>query len=133
MKVYVIEVGCYSDRYIYGVTEDEDIAKEIVDRMKKSGEYYAQDASYSEYDTDLIISAKKMLYEVIFFGNEIEDLDLVSTDCIGKTFNFDIGYDVDSISDKSYMRINLFAINKEAAKKAAYDIRAKYLAEKAGI
>lgn len=45
MKVYVIEVGEYSDRYVSHVTDNYEIAKQYVD-------YVCPDASITEFDTD---------------------------------------------------------------------------------
>ena len=45
MKIYVIEVGEYSDRYVSHVTDNYEIAKQYVD-------YVCPDASITEFDTD---------------------------------------------------------------------------------
>lgn len=59
MKVYVIEKGCYSDRYIVGVTDSEETAKIIQKQYD-----YNDDTQYTEYDTDQFKVVKPMCYTI---------------------------------------------------------------------
>lgn len=129
MKVYVIEVGCFSDRSVYGVVENENSAKEICKRINEQS-VYLNNARYTEFDTSFI-TVNQILYQVIFIGNEIDYIDIATTDYIKQDFNFYFCYKIED--DDGCMTIYLFAENDEVAKKTAYDIRTKYLAEKAGL
>lgn len=48
MKVYVIETGCYSDRYVAGVAETQEEADRIVEILENSGCGYV---GYTIFDT----------------------------------------------------------------------------------
>ena len=50
MKVYVIEKGMYSSKFIVGVVESEEEAKQICEVV--SDEKYGGKAHYTEYDTE---------------------------------------------------------------------------------
>lgn len=61
MKVYVIEKGYYSDRYIIGVTDSEETAKIIQKQYDENN-----DTDYTEYDTDRFKVIKPMGYSVYY-------------------------------------------------------------------
>ena len=48
MKVYVIEKGCYSDRYVVGVVETKEEADRVVEILEKSR---FDDVGYTIFDT----------------------------------------------------------------------------------
>lgn len=55
MKVYVVEVGCYSDRYIARVCESEEAAKKFIQlgiKYKLNSEFEYGNYSIEEYETD---------------------------------------------------------------------------------
>lgn len=52
MRIYVIECGEYSDRGVFGVTDSEEKAKEIVAKIRAYSGYGFEDPSYTEYDTE---------------------------------------------------------------------------------
>ena len=49
MEVYVIEKGCYSDRYVVGVVETKEEADRVVEILEKSR---GEDVGYSIFDTN---------------------------------------------------------------------------------
>jgi len=61
MKVYVIEKGLYSDRYIIGVTDSEETAKIIQKQYDRNN-----DTCYTEYDTDSFKVVKPMGYTIFY-------------------------------------------------------------------
>lgn len=62
VKVYVIEYNNYSDSYIYGVVEDEEVAREMVKRLGDS-------FTYDEFDTKSISLQKLIPYKIGITNN----------------------------------------------------------------
>lgn len=122
MKVYVITHYDYSDSYVYGVVEDEETAKEMVKRL-------GEDNGYEEFDTKAISLHKDIIYRIainkdggIYFAEPEEDQELYR-----KRINKLV------YKDNGFMTFIVAAKDIDYAKKIACDMRAKYLAEKAGL
>lgn len=114
MKVYVLEIGLYSDRHIIGVVETKEEAEKISQVL---------DADYSEWDTKQL-NCNRLKFIVTDYGDgwdveyhEYEDLfpDITETQVI-----YDGLYCV-------------FANSQDQARKIAQDMKAEELARKAGI
>ena len=123
MKVYVIERGWYSDKYIAGVVETEEEAKQICDVINSGDTEYYNDARYSCHDTKQFIT-RKLRWEV-----EEDYMGEWSASC---EEDYYIGRPVQNYEDYEDHYI-VFADNKEVAIKIAQDIKAEKLAEKNGV
>lgn len=114
MKIYVIEKGCYSDRHVVGVTENEDNAKRVCNAI---------DADYGIYDTNQFETCSLLRYEVQLFGNYIN----VEYD------DYDIYKDIKENTEYYDDFYIIYATSKDQATKIALDMRAEKQAIKEGI
>lgn len=123
MKVYVIEYNNYSDSYIYGVVEDEEVAKEMVKRLGDS-------FTYDEFDTKSISLQKLIPYTIGIRNNGSIYLE-------EPLERFMHEYDNENKIYIEYENGNLvfliWAKDLDHAKKIACDMRAEYLAKKKGV
>ena len=115
MKVYVIEKGCYSDRYVVGVVETKQEAEKVVEILEKSR---CEDVGYSIFDTKQFQTDRLhflvsytfdewiVTYEDYLYGEYTENTE-VYEDCWV-----------------------IYAPNPEKAIKIAQDMRAERLASK---
>jgi len=118
MKVYIIEKGWYSDRWIVGVTESEEVAKRIVSAYDYDG-----DSSYRVYDTDQFQN-KPFRFKVEYWSEETWNAEVDAYE----TYS---GYDTNTLIDiDEYI---IFAKTKEQAIKIAQDMRAEYKAREEGV
>lgn len=88
MTVYVINRGCYSDRYIVGVYSEKQKAERVVELMETGSEYYGKLVDIEEYELDEYNPGEPpqgmLPYEVVMFTNgksrvsrcSIEDFEL---------------------------------------------------------
>lgn len=125
MKVYVIEYNNYSDSYIYGVVEDEEVAKEMIKRLGCR-------FTYDEFDTKSISLQKLIPYEIGITNNGRiyleEPLDPFMREYDNENKNkISIEYED---GDLVFL---IWAKDLDRAKKIAYDMRAEYLAKKEGV
>ena len=126
MKVYVVEHGEYSDRHVVAVTENEDKAKQLVDRL-------GDEAQYAEFDTedpnlDLLFKGYAR-YWVIRAKNGTTTACLVDF-----SLNFDSAvHEKTDWEGKTSYATEVLAPTNELAIKIANDRFAKYLAQKAGL
>lgn len=121
MKVWVIEKGEYSDRYVAGVVASEEQAQIIKETIEKqtAARGYSIHVSISEFDTDQFITSDNRIQ----FQVELE--------WDGKWFatpGFDSWFGEDTTDTFLVM-----ARTPEEAIKIAQDRRAKMLAEREGI
>lgn len=113
MKVYVIEHGYYSDRYIIGVTESRKDAEEIVRAMNLD-----EDATdITEYDTEQfkVNNRLRFFVELGFYGDDecsFED----DSSCYSKILK------TTRLYDSAYI---VYAKNHEEALKIARDMEAQ--------
>ena len=68
MKIYVIEKGCYSDRYVVGVVETKEEAERVVEILGKSG---CEDVGYSIFDTKQF-QTDRLRFQVSYMFEEWE-------------------------------------------------------------
>lgn len=125
MKVYVIEYGEYSDRGVFGVTESEERAKEIVEKIRQHKAYGFEDPYYIEYDTEECEKDARHLNDFMWhvsFSNAsymIAESDADEEGLVERP---------DGVID-----IWVEAENDETAIKIAAERRAEYLAQKNGL
>ena len=123
MKVYVIERGWYSDKYIAGVVETEEEAKQICDVINSSDTEYYNDARYEEFDTEQFVTRKiRWIVEENYINkwSAYSENDYFGDEAIENYENYEGNYIV-------------FADSKEVAIKIAQDLKAEKLAEKSGV
>ena len=115
MKVYVIEKGCYSDRYVVGVVETEQEANRVVEILENSG---CEDVGYSVFDTKQFQTDRLRFQVRCEFGEwEVEYDDWHDAEYTENT----------EIYEDCWM---IYAPNPEKAIKIAQDMRAERLASK---
>lgn len=132
MKVYVVESGEYSDRYIDFVTDDEEIAKLYCELHN-----YSESTHYNEYDTDAV-SLEELHSEK---DNAVPSWYIEFNpkgELVSSVFYYaERDHKVDSyigFTNSAYVHVfNIPKKEKEKAIKAARDKRAKLLAEKFGL
>ena len=123
MKVYVIERGWYSDKYIAGVVETEAEAKQICDVINSGDTEYHNDARYEEFDTEQFVTRK---IRWIVEEDYLNEWSAYSED--------DYFRDEATESYESYEdHYIVYADSKEDAIKIAQDLKAEKLAEKSGV
>lgn len=125
MKVYVIEYNNYSDSYIYGVVEDEEVAMEMIKRLGDS-------FTYDEFDTKSI-SLQKLIPYVIGIENNgsiyfEEPLEIFDYKYANENKN-----EISVEYEDGDLEFLIWAKDLDRAKKIAYDMRAEYLAKKEGV
>lgn len=121
MKVYVIEKGQYSGRYVAAVTDNEEEAKLICEAIADKN--YEDDATYTEFDTEQF-RTNLLRFEVSYYTYDEPEVHF----CEYWEWN----------EIKSNTRIHedeyvVFARNKEEALKIAQDMRAEGIAKRKGI
>lgn len=124
MTIYVIAVGEYSDKSIYGVYTDREMAEKIVETLHKTKDYQYDAARLLEYETnspalsDLMIKIKYMPNKNILEWQEYdwEHIDIEPRQLLekygdpskermyGETFEFYIHYDP-SFTDDILLKI----------------------------
>ena len=114
MKVYVIEVGCYSDRHVIGVVETKEEAEHLCGVI--------DDSTYAEFDTNQFKDGR-LRYIVEYFWDDWD----VRLDSYGFYENV-----YDSIEDYEGHYV-ILANSPEQAVKIAQDMRAQKQAMKSGI
>ena len=132
MKVYVILHYLYELSHVYGVVEDEHVAKETV---RKLGYGFG----YKEFDTRSIQLDQDFWYGICFNKNGIvydkyyerENYDMAEEDDDLIKINDKCWLVYDEYDGDIYMTVK--AKDIEQATKIAFDMREKYLAEKAGL
>ena len=127
MKVYVISHINFLDTYVYGVVENEEIAKEVVKRL-------GNDFTYEKFDTENVLMDDEYWFRIRFDRNLIEEIFL---DRFVNEYTF---CHYEKINDKCYCHKSdwvfscyIKAKSEELAKKVAYDMGAEYLAKKKGV
>ena len=118
MKVYVIQKGSYSSRYIVGVAIDKKKAEEIAEVVSGTDDY--NQADVEEFDTDQF------------------DIGLIRyvVDLVEGTVEYDEYGFYDNYKENGMIYTNYYVVyapNKEEALKIARDMKAEYEAEKQGI
>ena len=119
MKVYVIEMGEYSDRRIIGVTETEEIAKEMCEKI--GGDRWDK-ATYTEYDTNQFVD-RKLRYIVTELCDE----------WYAKFDSWDLMFTYRENSEVFEDEWVIYANSQEQAIKIAQDMKAEKAAIKEGI
>lgn len=129
MKVYVITKGSYSDYHICGVVTDQEAAEKLVKLYSDSHD----DAEIEVFDTDRPLSylTGRLPFKVYFYNaggchafSCIEDEDFKNNEIT--VFDHRPPYG-------SEMAVTVTTTDETHAIKIACDMRAQYLAEKAGI
>jgi len=111
MKVYVIQKGVYSSRFIVGVVTSEEEAKQICKAI--SDNHYGGEGFYDEFDTDdLKTNLIKFKVDNSYGDWEVEYCNPYEWE----------GYNCNGTVYENYYII--FAHNKEEAIKIAQDIKA---------
>lgn len=133
MKVYVVEIGDYSDRFIDGVFSTRDKAVEHIEReikRKMDNDHLVWDThSIEEYEVDLAVTGiRKKMFEARGMINGPIEVKEVEYICSGGLQGSNIKiYDDGRIEGK--FKSVIFARDIDHARKIAYDQRAKMLAE----
>lgn len=124
MKVYVITQGSYSDYHICAVAIDPEQAEKLAKIY--SDRYYT--AEVEEYDTEEHREwcDGRIPFEVIFYRDGSHSIWLEDN-------RLAPGVVVDPHFGSIEMKVYLYAPDRDTALKIAYDKRAEYLAQKAGI
>ena len=126
MKIYVLTAGEYSDYHICGVTDNEEEAKKLKARIDKEIIAWGCDACNIEtYDTeDVQIVNKSSVYQVSLRTGDASQVEAEHmTEYLAQC----------DIYDRDFDAMYVLSSSPEKALKKAYDIRAKTMAEKAGI
>lgn len=118
MNVYVIETGCYSDRYVAGVAETQEETDRIIEILENSGR---EDVGYTIFDTKQFQTDRLRFQVSYMFGKWKVDYDDWHYD--GYTENTEIYEDCWII----------FAPNPDKAIKIAQDMRALRMGIKENI
>ena len=126
MKVYVIEMGCYSDRHIVGVVETEEEAKRICNNISEIDDWDADTAVYTEYDTKQFQS-HRMRFVVIHDGWDGHDEWNVSYD------DYDIYANYKTNTQDYEDHFIIYANSRQQAIKIAQDMYYESKAKKEGI
>lgn len=119
MKVYVIEMGQYSDRHIVDIVETRELAEDICERI--GGDRWDR-ATFTEYDTNHFVD-RRLRYIV----NEL---------CGKWTARFDTWGIYDFYKDSAEFLEDewvIYANSQEQAIKIAQDMKAEKAAMKEGI
>lgn len=122
-KIYIVTAGEYSDYHIVAVTRDKDKA-ETIKKLYQS-EAYSDDAEVEEWEDDVIID--KPIYQVEQNSTEIN----VSREKMHSEGSLNQVY-FNKWFKPTYT-VYVQADDEEHAKKIAFDLIAKYKAEKEGL
>lgn len=126
MKIYVLTAGEYSDYHICGVTDNEEEAKKLKVRIDKEKiAWGCDDCNIEVYDTeDVQIVNKSSIYQVFLRTGKASQVEAeFMTAYLAQCDIYDRAIDV----------MYVLSSSPEKAFKKACDIRAKTMAEKAGI
>ena len=161
MKVYVVEEGEYSGRYVVGVFSTKEKANEYVEMLEFTDDY---DESYTIHEWEVDEVHNNECVNLILLNNEIYNFNSlrfqidwlydmfeyctdrvieVTKDCIENYFKEHMSTfneDVDLMFDDKKINLPMYIVkgviynpNKEIMKKVVYDSIAKYKAEKEGL
>ena len=124
MKIYVIERGEYSSKYVYGVVASKEEAERVCQNINSGSFAYHNDARYEEFDTDQFVT--KGLKWVV----EYEYYEEWTARCEDTYDFYEDQTENCELYDGCYI---VFADNKDQAIKIAQDIRAEKIAEREGV
>lgn len=128
-KVYVVEIGDYSDRYVAGVFSSYsgavDYIKETVERASANGHGVWDTHSIESYNLDTRYSMRRdRMFEIVGEFKNSSSLGVKEVDYI-RSYG-------PRVFDGEF-RTTVFARDEDHALKIAYDQRAKLRAEKLGL
>ena len=136
MKVYVITMGEYSDKYNYGVTLDRAKAERFVERFNAENKW--ADANVEEHDMDAWDDERLVFSVVVKRGKTLAE----AIDKEGRDINdvrpyiefFRTGPNLFDFKEvQTGYSVYVKAKDKEHAIKIAFDLIAEYKAREAGI
>jgi len=132
-KVYIVTAGQYSDYGICEVFSKKELAEEYIERNERVGYFNYNEVRIEEYpvDNNLPDYPKGLFhYEVSIdlSSGKIEFIEITKINDDKK-----IKYEVFTYLTEEVLNVYCWAKNKDTAKKIAYDIRTKVLAEKANL
>ena len=132
-KVYIVTSGEYSDYRINAVFSSRKLAEKYIELQTRVGYWYFEVPRIEEYTLDElpIYPKEKSHYRVsleLGTGNLL-DIDLTNLDS-DKVLNFTV---VNRSDKANEIWVYCWAKDEEHAKKIAYDVRTKVLAEKENL
>lgn len=144
MTVYVVTIGEYSDRYIYGITMNKEKAYNYVERYNKWSKW--QDAAVQEHELDDFRDDRFGFCVSVFNNGETrvrttDEKDEAEGGYMPFNEVFPTYDDVWAYVENRPYQINriyglgvyVHAEDDEHAKKTAYDLIAKHKAKEAGL
>lgn len=135
MIVYVIEVGEYSDRYVYTVVETEKLAKQVIEHYRQLHSYGSIECT--EMDTERFSNSLKgiKIYDVYYYNYDT-NWNVYKHWTVYKQDDDDFcRYPKSTCCEITNVREKyvIYAKSEEQALKIAQDMRMKRLAEEQGL